>query len=206
MLQYKNGKRLGNRRSSLEQLEPRQLLTSVVFDESLQSPWQNWSWDTTVDETSTVEARSGSNSIAATVNNEWGGFYIGSNEGTPAEPTDEIAFAIHGGNDGGQLVNFFVVNGEGEFLGPLPIALEANQWTEYELDLADFGSPSHVDGFVWQDRSGGALPTFYVDDVEIGDLADEPPPVEPGDGTVIYDDQDSFAVWELVVGNNRLAG
>ena len=68
---------------------------------------------------------------------------------------------------GGQLLQVYAERAGGGNGPAVPIApLAANTWTEVNVPLADLGvANTTLSGIVWQDRSGGSQPAFYVDDI-----------------------------------------
>jgi hypothetical protein len=49
-------------------------------------------------------------------------------------------------------------------------------WTEFALPLAALGSPAAITGIVWQDTTGGAQPTFHLDDIALAAWSVPPTP------------------------------
>ena len=154
----------------VEQLEAREMLTTVVFyDDALQSPWGNWSWDTTVDFANSNPVRSGTASIAATHNGAWAGLYFGpSSGGVDAVDFDRLDFSIHGGV-GGQSIQVSLIDQNDTSLPAITIAPTADTWTDISIDLQQLGNLTAIRGLVFQDASGGPGATFYIDDVSITD-------------------------------------
>lgn len=150
----------------------------TVYDEALAANWQNWSWDSTVNLAATTIVQGGSKAVAATFNNAWAGVYLRLANGSLADGYDRVRFWVNGGAMGGQEIgfSFFDVNGvptEGTSL-----TLTANTWTQVEVLLGGFGSSTGLYGLVWQDQTGGAQPTFYLDNIQIigSGIVPTPPP------------------------------
>src|SRR6185436_4191133 len=55
----------------------------------------------------------------------------------------------------------------------------ANTWTHYELKLSDLGMIGDLAGIVFQDQTGGAQPTYYLDSVQVGSVAVPTPGPSP---------------------------
>lgn len=150
----------------------------TIYDDNLQG-WENWSWDGiyTFNETGTVH--SGTQAIAVTYQ-AWGGLYLHSGEVTTAGYTS-LRFQLHGGSAGGQALRVYV-NGSG--VNTVAVQATAGAWQEVDIPLSSFGSPSILTDIVWQDTTGTAQPTFYIDQIS---LIGNPPP--PGNVTLNVDAQ-----------------
>jgi hypothetical protein len=137
----------------------------VIYDDSLQNNWLDWSW-ATINPAETNIVHSGSRSLGVAVN-AWQGLYFDHAAFDPS-PFTNLTFWINGGTKGGQSVRVVAVYRGSlasavKILDPLP----ANSWRRIDIPLAVFLVPgqARVDGFWIQDWSGGSQPTFFVDDV-----------------------------------------
>ena len=168
----RNVKRATKGRMLMETLEDRNLLAAVIYDDALQAPFQNWSWDTSVDVANTTPVHSGSHSLAASHNGAWAGLYLRNSDGVAVAANEEVRFQVHGGS-GGQQINVNVLDGNEVTTTLATISPDANQWTEVVLDFAPSATPSVIRGLIFQDASGAAQNTFYVDQIEILDVVPE---------------------------------
>jgi alpha-L-arabinofuranosidase len=143
-----------------------------IYQDALNSGWNNWSW-ASVNTASTTTVHTGSSAIAVTADG-YEALYLQH----PALPTDayeSLKFWIHGGATGGQTLNVVALrNGTGQpavSIGPLA----AGAWQEFVIPLAQLGiaNVSDLDGLWLQDNSGVTQPTYFVDDVH---LEFAPPP------------------------------
>jgi hypothetical protein len=149
--------------------------TQDIYADALATGWSDWSW-ATVDLQAATPVHSGSRSIAVTYG-AWQGLYLHHPE-LPTAGFSHLRFFIHGGSSGGQQLNVYAtypVNGSDQN-GP-SVAISpptANAWSEVRLALADLGvANTSLTGLVWQDATGGAQPTLYIDDIAL--VADESP-------------------------------
>ena len=126
----------------------------------------------------------GSSSIAVTHNEAWAGLYLGSETSTDVAPEDQVVLSVHGGSSGGQQLTLYVADQNLELLEAAIVTPQANQWTQVVINLGEIGAPTKVNGVVLQDGSGGAQPTYYVDNVAINDV-EGTDPVDPGEGPTI---------------------
>jgi hypothetical protein len=146
-----------------------------IYTDALAPGWSNWSW-ATVDLQAAAPVHSGSRSIAVTYS-AWQGLYLHYPELSTAGFT-YLRFFIHGGSAGDQWLNVYAtypVNGSDQN-GP-SVAVPsptANAWSEVRITLADLGvANASLTGLVWQDSTGGAQPTLYIDDIAL--VTDESP-------------------------------
>jgi len=153
----------------------------LVYDDGLAAGWATWSWDTTLDLSSTGAVQSGSAAISVQIHNPWAALYLHVDPFIETANYDAVRFWIHGGETGGQELGFKVIDGSDGNWEPLAEVLpQAGQWTEVTVPLATLGSPASISGLVWQDQAGSAQPVFWVDQVELLARAGPPPTPIPG--------------------------
>ena len=158
----------------------------TIYDESLASGWQNWSW-ATVDTASVANANTGAVSIAVTAP-AWSALYLRSAD-APLDTNGYLNFTfyVHGGTTGGQTIQVVAVIGETPQPGVRVASPAAGTWQKVTVPLAALGVDNRTDvgGFWIQQGSGIDEPTFYVDTVvlESGVPPTPPPPVN---GMAIY--------------------
>lgn len=166
-----------------------------IYADALGTGWQNWSW-ASVDLQATTPVHSGSRSIRVTYG-AWQGLYL-HHPGIDTTGFSAVRFYIHGGTAGGQRLQLYAVRASdpGGAHGPqiaLPLPV-ASGWTEVQVSLADLQAENtQLTGLVWQDRSGGAQPSLFIDDIALVSNAspDAPtasegslrPAAAPADGT-----------------------
>lgn len=162
----------------------------VIYDDTLASGWQNWSW-ASVNTNSSAVVHTGSSSIAVTAN-AWTALYL-SYVSTPINTGGygKLSFWANGGPSGGQTLRVVgLLSGGAQVpvvIGPLP----ANTWKQYEIDLADLGiaNATTFNGLWLQEGTGVDQPVFYVDDIKLeagsGTPAEPPPFVN---GLSLFDD------------------
>jgi alpha-L-arabinofuranosidase len=143
-----------------------------IYTDNLVNGFQNWSW-ATVNFANFSPVHSGSYSIAVTDGGYQGLSFQRSDFSTA--PYSSISFWANGGTSGGQLAQVYGTlddNGQAGFSLP---PLTANKWVQYTVPLSALGmvNATNCSGFVIQGTSGGAQPTFYVDDVQL--VAATPP-------------------------------
>ena len=135
-----------------------------IYTDSLASGWSDYSWDVTRDLSNASPSLAGTKSIAVTVTAAWGGYCV--NAGTPVSTAsyDQVRFWVHGGTNGGQKMWFVADFNTQQTYGFTP---PANAWTLVSISLSALGNPATLTDLCWQDTSGGAQSTLFIDDVTL---------------------------------------
>lgn len=152
--------------------------TVVVYADALASGWSDWSWSTTRNFSNASPVHAGTASIAATYTAAWGGFYLHANSALTSSGFTAVQFWIHGGSTGNEQIAFKVIDASnGNWNNSANVTPIANTWTLITVTLASVGNPGTIAGLAWQDNSGGAQPTFYIDDISIVGVNTPPVPL-----------------------------
>ena len=139
----------------------------VIYDDALASGWALNGWAGTVDTANASPVHTGSASMSFDFTGGSGG--RGPCTGTYVNTANysALSFWIHGGSAGGQSVNLQIVQawsvGTTVNLAPLP----ANTWTNIVLPLSSIGLANVANFNGIRLTSSGAVPLFYVDDVQL---------------------------------------
>jgi hypothetical protein len=155
---------------------------TTIYSDTLASGWLNWSWETTLNFDNSQPVHSGSASIAITYNTGYAGLYLHTDTAISANEYSAIQFWVHGGSTGGQSVNLNLNDSNGGY----PFTVQANTWTQVTVPLFVLDNPTTLTDLVWQEASGHAQPTFYLDD--IGLIRRSSP-----NGWLVLDGTDKFA-------------
>jgi hypothetical protein len=145
-----------------------------IYTDSLVNGWQNWSW-ATVNLANGAPVHAGSRSLSVSAA-AWQALYL-HHAAFATDGYSDLAFWIHGGSAGGQLLLVQALLGGAAQTAVLLPPLAANGWQKVTIPLGSLGvaGKPNMDGFWIQDRSGTTTPTFYVDDVTLTAVA--PPSV-----------------------------
>jgi pantoate kinase len=148
-----------------------------IYQDSLDSNWQDWSWNGTYNFADTGQVYAGSFSIGATITQAYGGLSVRHDPGIPGSSYASIVFWVHGGSSGVRQLQVTVqtMDSGGETIG-FPVNVLAGQWTQVVVPLSEIGSPSTVKRINIKDNSGGPQPTFYVDELCLSNSTPPPPP------------------------------
>ncbi len=148
----------------------------AVYSDGLAAGWEDWSWDTSLNFLNSSPVFSGSDSLSVTYIAAWGGLYLSSTVGITGTDYDTLAFWINGGNRSGQKLRVMLADGNHNLVGT-GVAVQAGAgWTQVTIALADLGSPALIRGIAWQDDTGGAQPTLYLDQITLTKTAGPPTP------------------------------
>jgi hypothetical protein len=156
-----------------------QAATQSIYADALASSWNNYSW-ATVNLAATAPVHGGTKSIAVTYG-AWQGLYL-DHPGVATAGFTKLSFFIHGGSAGGQKLNVFVTRaGDASGAHGTAVAVPApaaNAWKEVQIPLSSLqAANTTITGITWQDSTGGAQPTLYIDDIALADDASPDGPV-----------------------------
>ena len=147
--------------------------SQVIYDDALPNTWENWSW-ATVNFNASSPVHGGTKSIQVTAD-AWEALYLHHGAQNAAMFTN-LAFYIHGGSSGGQLLLVrATLNGAEKTNFDLPTL--TTSWQQITIPLTSLGISNQTtfDGFFIQDRSGATQSPFYVDDISLTTVPTPPP-------------------------------
>lgn len=147
-----------------------------VYQDALASGWQDWSWDTTRSFANTSPVRNGTNSIAVTYTAGWAGLSL--NNSTPLSTAgySSIKFWVHGGTGSNKSLWVYVEPAAATPNPTYAFTATANTWTEITVPLAALGNPTSFGRITFQNASGSAQPTIYLDDIRLwADVVNQAP-------------------------------
>lgn len=140
-------------------------LKSVVYDEAIVAGWQ-WGWSYDVDPASTAVVKRGTYSIKQTYNGAYSGLMIGANSVNMSDYS-YVKFSIYGTTGTEGKVIKVAVN-DFDHLG-VSVLLHAGVWSTYVIPITAFqdasGSPASFNSVGFQELSGNAPETIYLDDI-----------------------------------------
>jgi hypothetical protein len=177
----------------------------VIYGDALSSGWENWSWSTTVDLNAANPKRSGTAAMAATYTAAWAGLFLHTSQPLATSGYDRLRFWINGGS-GNQRLRVLIKNGSDVESSAVDIAPQAGTWKQVDLLLSALGNPAAISAIVWQDTSGGAQPTFYIDDLALISSGSAPTatavPGSSGPALSVDASADQHAISPLIYGMN----
>lgn len=146
---------------------------AIIYDEALAADWENWSWNTSLNFSSSSPAHGGTYSLSVKYNSAWAGCYLHTNTAYDTSLYDRLSFWIHGGGGTQRLA----VIANGNSANSYQVTAAATTWTQVIIPLSSLGGPATLTDIYWQDVTGGAQPTFYLDDIRL--LSSPVPPPQP---------------------------
>ena len=149
----------------------------VIYTDSLQGGWQNWSW-ATVNFANTNPVHSGTDSISVVC----AGYQALMLHQYAFDSTlfTNLTFWINGGPTGGQQLQVQASLDGGTQPNPVSLSPLSTNWQQITLSLAALGAANQpgLQGFVIQNRTSAQLQPFYMDDVTL--LVGAAPATNPG--------------------------
>ncbi|MBL0742827.1 IPT/TIG domain-containing protein [Chryseolinea lacunae] len=139
----------------------------IIYDEDLVATWQKWGgWSSTVDWTSTQQAKRGTKSMKITYDGAWGGV-----QSHPASTFvlvnvyKAVKLSLYGGaGTTGKKVMLYIKDANGVEGSKKSLTITEGVWTDFTIPLSELGNPATINEFNFQDE-GGAPYVFFVDDI-----------------------------------------
>lgn len=155
----------------------------VIYTDSLQNGWQNWSW-ATVRLANASPVHNGADSISVTASNtpsNWQALYLEIPAMDVSSYTN-LTFWVNGGSGGQSVQVQAMLNGNPQAamqIGPLP----ANTWKQINCSMNALGvaNAPNFTGFWIQAEGNSTVPTFYVDDITL----QSGPPLPPNTNVLV---------------------
>lgn len=139
----------------------------TLYRDALASNWANWSWETNLDLANSTPVQAGNASLAVTYNTAWAAVYLHTDELLSGNDFNRLRFWVHGGSGPAKQLQVLLYDGN-QAPGPAaPVTARAGSWSQIELPLTNLGNPAQISGIAWQDGSGGAQGTFYLDEITL---------------------------------------
>ena len=139
----------------------------TLYDDALAANWQNWSWNSTVNFSSTNPHHSGTAATAVTLNQAWAALSLRAPSPLTGSLYTAVTFWVYGGANPSQLQFSIQQTDAGSQSNQVSIDAPAGVWTQFTVNLSALGNPSTLARLNWQDRTGTVQPTFYIDDITL---------------------------------------
>jgi len=110
----------------------------IIYTDSLQNSWQDWSWSATRNFSSGAYVHSGSDSISVTITSGWGALSLEHSTQDSSTYTN-LTFWINGGAQGGQQLQIYAELSTGAQAAINLPTLTANHWQQMNFSLAALG-------------------------------------------------------------------
>jgi len=144
-----------------------------IYTDSIQSPWQSWSWDQLANSlTNTAPVYSGSNSISFNLKG-WAGLYFHRVTSFYPSSFNSFVFYVNGGNLNNVPLQVAVADATSSYniIGTNyitnPASVVAGQWNAISIAMSSFNIQAgvQISGILIQYYSGTDSSTIYVDNV-----------------------------------------
>ncbi len=136
---------------------------AAIYNDSLASGWQDWSWNSSRNLSNSNPVQSGSRSMSVQITAAWGALYLHHN-GVSTSGYTNLEFYVNGGTSGGQQLKLIVNRNNAQSYA---FTAQANNWTWVSIPLSSIGSPSSLVDLFFQDVTGKAQPVFYIDSLAL---------------------------------------
>jgi hypothetical protein len=153
----------------------------IIYSNTLQNGWANWSWSSTINFAATGPVRPGDSDSISVTSEGYAALYLNVSGTTELNSSDftNVTFWLNGGPSGGQTLNVQATlssTAQSEIVTVGPLA--AGTWQQYTISLASLGVADEpdLDGFWLQNSSGNAAATYYVADMVLVGAPPGPPP------------------------------
>ncbi|MBI2428639.1 MAG: T9SS type A sorting domain-containing protein [Ignavibacteriales bacterium] len=153
----------------------------AVYNDALQSPWINSSWNATLTVGSTEQIFSGSNSMKVAITAAWGGLSLhygnwGNTSSVSPAQYKSLDFTLFAPADGTQL-SIFAENDLGQSFPYVNYgAVTKNQWIIVSIPMGQLSPNGQIIHRISIQELSGTPKTFYVDNFRFVGNSSTPPP------------------------------
>ena len=139
----------------------------AVYADALAAGWQDWSWSTTRNFAATAQVHGGAKALAVTFTAGWAGLSLRAPSDLPAGDYTALDFWAYGGAGGSPVGLGIQPTSSGDPPLVKQLNFPAGTWTHYNIPLSELGGPATIARLTWQERTGTAQATFYLDDIRL---------------------------------------
>ncbi len=138
-----------------------------VYTDSIDSDWNKSTTSTTLSTSNTEQYIVGSKAMKVTYTAVDAEFDLYSDDGKAPDPAGlaELDFWIHGGADGGQEIDIWLINSNGTGGSVSLTPPQANTWTNVVIPVSLFGVVDDVFTIRFESTAADAQPPFYLDHI-----------------------------------------
>ena len=167
----------------------------IIYDDALASGWESWSWNITANFANTAPVQSGAKSMALTYDTGWAGLSLRAPSPVNTAGYTGVSFWVYGVPGGGPV--FFCLGTTGACSPGPTVTPAAGQWTQVTVPWAQLGNPGQVARLDWQEYTGSAKPTFYIDNVRLAPCIAA---VGPSGVSIARSGSDAVLTWSAAQG------
>ena len=157
----------------------------IIYSNTLQNGWANWSWSSTINFASTGPVPPGDSDAISVTSQAYGALYVNVSGVTELDSSlfTNLTFWLNGGPSGGQVLTVDATLDSSAQADTVTVGpLAANTWQQFTVSLSSLGVADEpdLDGFWLQNNTGNAIPVYYAADmVLVGALPGPPPGPNP---------------------------
>lgn len=147
-------------------------LQTTIYDDSLSSQWENWSWNTTVTMSDTTMKESGSNAISF-IANTWGALYLHTASPILVQEKQSLQFALRSAQPNAKfsLLLYDEYNQPTKkmiSLDELGGSPPTDSWKVYTISLTELApTNTKIQGFALQETAGASNQLVYIDTITL---------------------------------------
>jgi endoglucanase len=150
-----------------------------IYADSLQSNWENWSWDSSVVMDETSKTNSGTHSLAYTAQAPWAGLYLHAKQNINTSAYKALTLSVLASQPN-QTFSIALLDTNNALTGnPLPLSdfgssLQQDKWNTYQIPLSKLNVKSKgISGIIIQNPKNSSQPTVYIDSIFFSPAAPE---------------------------------
>ncbi len=139
-------------------------VSPVVYDETLNANWSDWSWNSTRNFANTNPVRVGSNSLRADIGST-GGVSLRHVNGVSTTASTVLRFWVRS-TAASTLLLYIQTDDNGAAIGNYSFTTKSNSWSEVVLNMSQLGNPSVIKRITIQNNSANTV-TAYFDNIRL---------------------------------------
>jgi hypothetical protein len=142
----------------------------IIYSNTLQNGWADWSWNSAISFASTIAVRPGDSHSISVSSSNYGALYLNVSGTTELDSSrfTNVSFWLNGGTAGGQVLTLDAILGTSAEPTTVSVGpLTANAWKQYTISLSSLGVANvpDLDGFWFQINISNSVPAYYVADM-----------------------------------------
>ncbi|MEM8524489.1 MAG: glycoside hydrolase family 9 protein [Bacteroidota bacterium] len=147
--------------------------TTVVYDDALANDWADWSWGGNYDFSQTSQVQVGTNAIAATYTDAYGGLNLRKDNALNGSSITSIRFWVK--SNGAHDIRVYTASEDGDGASQDKVIVTTAAWQQITINMNELGSPSVIKRLIFQNLSEDTNFTVYYDQIEL--LTNDEPPI-----------------------------
>ena len=138
----------------------------MIYEDSLASGWQNWSWSANLS-ADTANKASGASSLAVAYTSGWAGLSFANDTPVATAGYSSIRFSVYGKPGGGALSLYTQPTGTGANSASFQFTPAANAWKVVDVPMSALGNPAQIGRLTLMDWTGAVQPAYNIDSLRL---------------------------------------